>query len=321
MTSGPEDIAAALARLREGGLVAFPTETVYGLGADAFSEAAVARVFALKGRPATNPLIVHVSGEEMARSVIREWPREASVLARAFWPGPLTMVLPKSARVPDAVTAGGPTVGVRCPDHHITLTLLEAFGPLVGPSANPSGRVSPTTAAHVRASFSEDEVFVLDGGPCRAGIESTVVVLGGEARVLRPGVISAEELGAALGREVRPHVPGEVAGGVAVSPGLQGSHYAPRTPTEVAAREAIVRTMRATIDPMIALVMSPLEPPPPHAVILMPGTAEAYAARLYAALREADECKASRILVEAPPSSGAVWEAVADRLRRASQEF
>lgn len=318
MSSGPEELSAALARLRAGGLVAFPTETVYGLGADALNPEAIRRVFELKGRPATNPLIVHISGEAMARSVTSAWPAEASTLAQEFWPGPLTIVLPKASRIPDLVTAGGPTVGVRCPDHHLTLTLIDAFGPLVGPSANPSGRVSPTTAAHVRASFREDDVVVLDGGPCRAGIESTVVSLGDEPQVLRPGVISAEDICAALGRRVSPHEPGHIAEGTSQSPGQLASHYAPHTPVRLAPRADIAAELRRSIDPTIAIVMGPLDTPTPHAAILMPDSPEAYAARLYAALREADECAATLILIEQPPTTGPIWEAIADRLRRAA---
>ncbi len=332
--SAPEDIAHALTHLRAGNLVAFPTETVYGLGADASNPAAVRRVFELKGRPSTNPLIVHVSSESQARSLASSWPNDAAKLARTFWPGPLTLVLPKSEKVTDIITAGGGTVGVRCPDHHLTLTLLEAFGPLVGPSANPSGRVSPTTAAHVRASFPNDEIFILDGGPCRAGIESTVYSIL-DHRILRPGVISADDLSRVLNREVTPFpgiggAPGM--GGIGVppvrtsadvptplqSPGLLPSHYAPLTPTLLADRPTITRTLRATIDPIIAIIMSPLETPPPHAAILMPQSPDAYAARLYAALREADECNATQILIETPPSTGPIWEAITDRLRRAS---
>jgi L-threonylcarbamoyladenylate synthase len=321
--SAPEDIAAALTRLRAGNLVAFPTETVYGLGADAANPAAIRRVFELKGRPSTNPLIVHVSGENQARTLVAEWPHDASALARAFWPGPLTIVLPKSPIVPDIVTGGGPTVGVRCPDHHITLTLLEAFGPLVGPSANPSGRVSPTTAAHVRASFPSDEVFILDGGPSRAGIESTVIsLIDNPPRILRPGVVSAEQLSAAIGREVTSHAPDSgplpTAHSPLPSPGLLPAHYAPLTPTHLRDRASITKILRATIDPTIAIILYPLETPPPHAAILMPTTADAYAARLYAALREADECRVTQILIETPPSTGPIWEAITDRLRRAT---
>ena len=174
-----KDIKEAASRLRDGGVVAFPTETVYGLGADAFSDAAVSRVFALKGRPSRNPLIVHVSGPLMAKRVTATWPVEAQRLADAFWPGPLSIVLPKRPEVPDIVTGGmgSASVAVRCPDHPTALALLYEFGsPLVGPSANLSGSISPTTAAHVRAAFSEQDVLVLDGGPCATGIESTVAV-------------------------------------------------------------------------------------------------------------------------------------------------
>jgi L-threonylcarbamoyladenylate synthase len=319
MTAGPEDIALALSRLRAGGLVAFPTETVYGLGADAFDAAAVERVFALKGRPATNPLIVHVSGEAMARSVVAEWTREAATLARTFWPGPLTIVLPKSDRIPGIVTAGGTSVGVRCPDHLVTLSLLEAFGPLVGPSANPSGRVSPTTAAHVRASFTPEQVLVLDGGPCRAGIESTVVSLvEASPRVLRPGVISAEQLSGALKRTVAAHTPGQVAVGTAMSPGLLESHYAPHTPARLVDRSEIDAALKRE-PAVVVLTFEARATPTPHTLVLMPSKPEEYAARLYAALREADEVGAGAILIERPPTSGPVWQAIADRLGRAAR--
>lgn len=320
--AGPEEIASAVAILTAGGVVAFPTETVYGLGADALNPAAVARVFALKGRPAANPLIVHVSGEAMARRVTSAWPEAAALLARAFWPGPLTLVLPKAARVPDAVTAGGPTVGVRCPDHHVTLALLEAFGgPLVGPSANPSGRVSPTTAAHVREGFG-DSVFVLEGGPCRAGIESTVVSLVDERpRILRPGVISAAQLSTALGRTVEVAAAGSVAdAGPAPSPGMQAIHYAPAAPAVVFDRSEFDRVLR-TQARVAVLAHSPLTVAQPHALIRMPATAPEYAARLYAALREADSLSPSLIAVERPPTGDPVWDAIADRLRRATRPF
>jgi L-threonylcarbamoyladenylate synthase len=321
MLAGPEQLAAAVARLKAGGLVAFPTETVYGLGADALREDAVRRVFEIKGRPSNNPLIVHVSGPAMARAVVDAWTAEADMLAAAFWPGPLSIVLPKSARVPEIVTAGGPNVAVRCPDHPTALALLEAFGgPLVGPSANPSGRVSPTTAEHVRASFDESEVLVLDGGPCRGGIESTVVKLGDTARVLRPGLVSAAEIARVIGRPVEG--PASESSGPAESPGMLASHYAPATPVRLC-DVAEVAGVLASGGPAVVISHEDVEAPAPHSLIAMPREAAAYARRLYAALREADSAGAERIVVVQPRVEGSeeersTWNAVLDRLKRAA---
>jgi L-threonylcarbamoyladenylate synthase len=336
MSAGPEEIAEALQRLTRGGIVAFPTETVYGLGADAFNAAAVGRVFELKGRPANNPLIVHVSGEEMARQVAGVWPRQASQLAGVFWPGPLTIVLPRGPRVPDIVTAGGPTVGVRCPDHPITLALLEAFGgPLVGPSANPSGRVSPTTAEHVREAFTPEQVFVLDGGPCRRGLESTVVALAPRPRVLRPGLISAEEIGGVLGERVestpdvadesealsspiaRANEPFNIAepgSELLQSPGMLPLHYAPQ------ARAVVYSGKIPHAMGLVVVLSHTLERVDSGVLIPMPRTPHEYAARLYAALREADRHKPALIAIEAPPRAGSIWQAVWNRLRRATSQ-
>ena len=190
--TAPEQIAEVVRVLRAGGVVAFPTETVYGLGADASDARAVQCVFDTKQRPPTNPMSIHVCDEAMARGVCADWPDAAEKLARAFWPGPLTLVLPVAEGVPAIVTAGGPTVGVRCPDHPITLALIAAFGPIVGTSANRSGEPSPTDAERVRAAF--PDLFVLDGGPTREGADSTVLSLVGEPRILRPGPISAEQI-------------------------------------------------------------------------------------------------------------------------------
>ncbi len=326
MSAGPEQIAEAVRRLNGGGLVAFPTETVYGLGADALSAAAVERVYELKGRPAGNPLIVHVSGPEMARRATGVWPDSAQRLAEAFWPGPLSIVLPKDERLPDRVTGGGSTVAVRCPDHPLTLALIDAFGgPLVGPSANRSGMISPTDATHVRASFSEDEVFVLDGGPCPRGIESTVLRLEGdgyrEATVLRPGVVGAEAIASVLDGPVRnADIESDEIHSVAESPGLMGRHYAPRARAVLVDREQLVSAEAG--EAIVAIDFD--EAPEGVFVVAMPSNASAYAARLYAAVREADEANPSRILIERPPlrgpdaSSEAVWRAVHDRLRRAT---
>jgi L-threonylcarbamoyladenylate synthase len=321
MWSGPTEVAEAVARLRAGGLVAFPTETVYGLGADAMNAAAVRRVFEVKGRPSTNPLIVHVTGPEMARAVAAEWPREAEQLAAAFWPGPLTLVLPRRRVLPDEVTAGGPTVAVRCPDHRLTLDLLEAFGgPLVGPSANASGRISPTTAAHVREAFTPEQVYVLDGGPCTGGIESTVVKLGDPVRVLREGLITPEAIARVLGRT--PERGYSAATHMLESPGQLASHYAPATRTllvdvsELASR--LTQVPRGVVLSHLLVKVSP-----PHRLRRMPADARAYASTLYAAMREADRVGADCILIVRPDAAGtpeeqSVWNAVLDRLTRAA---
>jgi L-threonylcarbamoyladenylate synthase len=319
----------AVQRLAAGDVVAFPTETVYGLGADAFSEPAVRRVFELKGRPATNPLIVHVAGEAMARRVVSEWPGAATRLADAFWPGPLTIVLPKSPDVPSIVTGGGPTVGVRCPRHLVALDLLNRFGrPLVGPSANISGHLSPTTAAHVRAEFG-DKVLVLDGGPCQAGIESTVVTLAeSPARILRPGVVSALALSNVLGEPVLSGRPAEVTqpGQAAPSPGMHERHYSTRTPAVLFDAHEWPRIAEQASGAVHVLAISALSPTAgaDWRIIPMPSRATAYANALYAALRTADEARPSLIAIERPPTTApddeeaAIWTSIADRLARAT---
>lgn len=327
MHASPEDIAAAIALLRRGRLVAFPTETVYGLGADALDASAVEAVFRAKGRPAGNPLIVHVVDEAMARRVCARWPAAASTLVARFWPGPLTLVVPKAACVPDVVTAGGATVAVRCPSHPLTLALLETLGsPLVGPSANRSGHVSPTCAEHVRESFGEDEVFVLDGGACVGGIESTVLDLTGDPpRVLRPGLVSREAIAEVLGVPVADEPGGGHAEATepARSPGMMRSHYAPSAPTRLLDAAALPEVLRSCRGNGFAAVLGPEASAvePPHRRIVMPAAPEAYAARIYAALREADRLAPAAILIVKPWPQGrpaGLWRAIADRLERAS---
>lgn len=325
MGHGPEEIAIAVERLRQGRLVAFPTETVYGLGADATNAEAIARVYAAKGRPATNPLIVHVTDAEMAKEYTTGWTAQAAALARAFWPGPLSMILPRDERIPLIATGGGPNVALRSPAHPLTLALIAALGkPLVGPSANRSGRVSPTLAAHVREAFTEDEVFVLDGGPCTGGIESTVVDLTRPGpTVLRPGLISAEQIARALGRSVLVASPAADGSSPLPSPGLLTSHYAPVARAVLVKSAEIGAGLADGGGRVVVLAWSERGKLAPGMAIQMPREANAYAAMLYRALRDADATKPDLIAIEEPPAGengaeGAVWEAILDRLRRAT---
>ncbi|HEX8340419.1 MAG TPA: L-threonylcarbamoyladenylate synthase [Tepidisphaeraceae bacterium] len=302
-------MAVAVDLLRSGRLVAFPTETVYGLGADATNPAAVARVFAAKGRPAHNPLIVHVANSVIAKRYVADWPAAASRLSNAFWPGPLTIVLPKHPSITDAATAGGATVGLRVPHHPLAIELLYAFdGPVAAPSANRSNRVSPTTAAHVRDELGDAVDLVLDGGPCAVGIESTVLDLTGERpRVLRPGHITARQIEAALGRTVDdfanapPDEPGDGPARPLASPGQMPLHYAPRTP---AFHFKPHQRDELDLDNAAALVLT-IDP-------------EAYARHLYARLRLLDTQELRAIYVELPPDTPQ-WRAVRDRVLRATQ--
>lgn len=291
---------SAAARIREGGVVAFPTETVYGLGANALDPAAVAKIYELKGRPAASPLIVHVSSIEMAKKYAAEWPPAADDLARRHWPGPLTIVVAKSPAIPDIVTAGLATVGLRMPSHPLALELIEASGvPIAAPSANRFTHLSPTTAEHVAEEFG-DAVEILDGGPSRVGIESTVVsVVGGELKVLRPGMIF-------LGATESAAAPD----GSHPSPGLHPRHYSPRTPL------IIVDTPRALPDRRGAYVWWKKAGYTARA-LRMPADPAAYAARLYDVLHRLDAESWPWIAVEAPPDTPE-WSAINDRLRRAS---
>ncbi len=305
------DLDRALAILSAGDCLAIPTETVYGLAADATNTAAVDRVFALKGRPANNPLIIHVAGEDMARPLASIWPTLAADLCSRFWPGPLTIVLPSSGRIVPAALAHAPTIALRCPDHTVTLDLIRAFArPLVAPSANPSGFVSPTMPEHVHAAF--PDLFILDAGPCSIGIESTVLSLAHHPpRILRPGAITPEMLGIPLADDLPPDTHLH-------SPGRLPSHYAPITPAQLIPPHALSESLRARTDPCAVLHISQINIPAPHTSIHMPADASAYAARLYAALREADKASPAHILIEAPPNDSSLWRAIHDRLARAT---
>jgi L-threonylcarbamoyladenylate synthase len=318
--ASPGDLAQAAALLRQGGLVAIPTETVYGLGALALDPLAVRAIYAAKGRPSTNPLIVHVHSVEAARALCAEWPAEAQRLADAFWPGPLTLVLPRTSAVPDEVTAGGPTVAVRIPAHPAALALLELLGaPVAAPSANRSEHVSPTSALHVLADLGGRIDAVLDGGDCAVGIESTVVSLAhGQPRLLRAGGVPRAALEALLG----PLASGQGTGAVHASPGQHARHYAPAGTVrleEGPRLEAALREIDAWGGVKCGVLLCGDRTPAPAraAVLRLPGDLPGYARGLYAALRTLEEQGCGALLLEEVPASGE-WEAVRDRLRRAA---
>ncbi|MCA2981626.1 MAG: threonylcarbamoyl-AMP synthase [Myxococcaceae bacterium] len=313
-----DDVLEAVSALRRGGLVGLPTETVYGLGADASNELAVRRIFAVKGRPSRHPLIVHVACADDARRLAAAWPDEAGVLARAFWPGPLTLVVTRASAVSDAVTGGQDTVGLRVPDHPLALELLSTFGGgVAAPSANRFGRVSPTTAQHVRDELGADVDVVLDGGPCRVGVESTIVDLSrGAPRVLRPGGVPREALEAALGAPV----PVVTTATDVRAPGLLASHYAPRAGLSLVSAEALAgEAGRRLRDGATVAALVPAASPTPAGVVRfeVAGDDAAYARALYATLREVDARGLDVVLAVPPPATG-VGLAVVDRLRRAS---
>jgi L-threonylcarbamoyladenylate synthase len=290
-------IEQAAALIRAGKLVAFPTETVYGLGANALDAVAVERVFSAKGRPHTSPLIVHVDSVEMARRLARVWPPAAEKLAQRYWPGPVTVVLPKVSEIPDVVTAGLPTVGLRMPNHPVALELIRTAGvPIAAPSANRFTELSPTLATHVPETLAD---AILDGGLSLVGIESTVISLVDEPVLLRFGVIPLSEIEGLIGT-VR--LSGRPLEGPHASPGQHHVHYSPRTPMWLLGRGEA--------------------PPPGRGLWLrlgdeMPADARAYASALYAALHRADERGFDWIAVEPPPDTPE-WAGVLDRLRRAA---
>jgi L-threonylcarbamoyladenylate synthase len=301
------DLDRAVALLREGRLVAFPTETVYGLGANALNAEAVRRIFAAKGRPSTSPLIVHVSSVAMAKRVVSEWPEAAEKLAARYWPGPLTLVLPKSKRVPPEVTAGLDTVGVRMPAHPVALALIRRGRmPLAGPSANKFTQLSPVTAEQVRRGLGDAVDMVVDGGPCRVGIESTVLSLAGPVPVLlRPGMVSREQIEALIGPVV---LAGAVSDGEAhASPGQHSKHYSPRAPLRLGHPEREAGT---------AYLWWAVERPADYPV-RMPNDPDRYAAMLYDTLHRADAIGVKEIVVE-PVPPGADWDGIRDRLTRAA---
>ena len=283
--------------IRAGELVAFPTETVYGLGANALDPAAIEKIYIAKGRPPSSPLIVHVNSIEMARGLVREWPDKADRLARVFWPGPLTLVLKKQPHVPDRLTAGLDTVGVRMPANPIALALIQEAGiPVAAPSANPFGELSPTTAQHVRDSMGDRVALVLDGGRTNVGIESTVLSLAGADPVLlRPGMVTKEQIEEVIGRVHEPQATSQSAH---PSPGMHRRHYSPKTPLILVERGQLPAKGRGNL-------------------LQMPTDPREYAAVLYERLHQADSEGWDWIAVEQPPDDPA-WAAIRDRLERAA---
>lgn len=337
-------IQAAVDCLRRGELVAMPTETVYGLAADALNPQAVARVFAAKGRPADHPLIVHLPDAEHLTQWASSVPREAIALARAFWPGPLTLILPRDPMVPDAVTGGQDTVGLRVPGHPVALALLKAFGSgIAAPSANRFGRISPTTADHVREELGDRVQLILDGGACEVGIESTILDLSGSTpRILRPGAITPQQIAQVIGRMPQlqtpaPKHPTETSETIDASPvsvssqpdtprvsGSLAAHYAPVTPLMLVTPETVVTQIQQQLGQKKRVAVHVLpdcpEWPSDPAIVLKlqaPSSVAAYAHDLYAALRLLDASGADVILMQSPPNTPE-WAAIHDRLSRAA---
>ena len=313
-------IEDAARRLQSGALVAFPTETVYGLGADARRIEAVAQIYQTKGRPAFNPLIVHVADVQSARQIV-EWNERAQALADAFWPGPLTLVLPSRGAVCDAVSAGLPTVAIRVPAHPVALELLRRSGlALAAPSANASQQISPTRADHVAASLGED-IWVLDGGPCEIGLESTVLDLSGQTpQILRFGALGARELQPVIGAVAAP---GETVADdetPRMAPGQMARHYAPRAAVHLFSHLTDAHFQAVTLGAGKKLGVLSLEPTMLAArEIVLPAEPRDYARALYAALHQLDEAGVELILIEEVPNFPA-WDAVRDRLKRAATD-
>jgi L-threonylcarbamoyladenylate synthase len=326
-THTPELFRAAVRRaaelLRAGEVVALPTETVYGLAASALDARAVERIFQVKRRPAHNPIIVHVASVGMAKRCVADWPALADRLAKAFWPGPLTLVLPQAETIPGVITAGGPTVGVRWPSHPFIQAVIRECGfPLAAPSANPANQLSPTTAQHVRKLLGERIRLIVDGGPAQVGIESTVLDISvSPPRLLRPGMIHEQALLAVTGKLA---VGASEGAEVLRSPGLLRKHYSPkaklvvwswRDEAELEVRSAKCEVRRAAIH-VIAHTIIPAKAGFGR-VSVIPHDATAFGRTIYAELHACDEAGAELIVVEAPPDAPE-WRAIADRLRRAA---
>lgn len=306
-------LSHAVSLLQNGQLVAIPTETVYGLAADASSDDALTLLYQSKGRPSEHPVILHVADRAMCEPFVETLSAPAVALMEAFWPGPLTLLLPKTDRVSSRITGGRPLVGVRAPAQPLAQELLQKLGrPVVAPSANKFGHISPTTAAHVEEEF-EGKIAVLDGGACTVGLESTIVkVENSRLTLMRPGQLSREAIEAAAGLHLEdPEIP--LTEGV---PGALKSHYAPRQKVNLLSADEI-RQAETLNDALIVFSQGPW--PKAHAVITLPQSSALYAQQIYSALRQAEASNCREILIEAPPESHE-WAAIWDRLRRASSE-
>lgn len=325
--AGSDAIEDAAQFLRTGELVAFPTETVYGLGADARSDAAVRKIYETKGRPSGNPIIVHVADIRAARSAAAQWPGAAQVLAEKFWPGPLTLIVPRGPGISPLVSAGRSTVALRWPNHPVAQALLRQFaGPIAAPSANRSGFTSPTTAQHVLAELAGRIPLILDGGPCAIGVESTVLdvsEVSRRPRILRPGAITGEMIAEIIGpvetlaQTIDPSQAAE-------SPGQHFRHYAPRAPAFAfsAGEFPAISAWAQGHGPVALLTFSErVYLAAPHETLQLSANAAEYARSLYGALRDADAKLPAAILVLMPESRNGLWAAIADRLGRATQRW
>lgn len=320
-----ENVTRAVAWLRAGELIGLPTETVYGLAADASNADAVAKIYAAKGRPVDHPLIVHVASADSAKAWAATWPEAAEKLATAFWPGPMTLIVKRASHVLDAVTGGQDTVGLRVPSHPVAQAVMHEFGGgLAAPSANQFGQVSATTALHVAAEFPDLALFILDGGACDVGVESTIIDVSGDTvRILRPGRVRANEiervLGVALGS-----APADATDAPRVS-GSLASHYAPRTPTIMLEERRLrtqLRAFRQAQDrgPTRCVITHSfdVEPSEKLRAVRLAGDAQTWEYELYSLLRSLDSERYGQLIIEAPPQ-GPEWEAVNDRVQRATQ--
>jgi len=311
-------IIHAASLLGAGEVVAFPTETVYGLGADTLNTQAIEKIYKLKDRPTNNPLIAHVLNEQQAQMLVKNWDERCRKLVNRFWPGPLTLVLDRSNTVPAEVTAGLDTIALRSPAHEVARQLLKEFGRSISaPSANKSGHISPTSAKHVFDDYQhEDDLFILDGGRCEIGIESTVLDLTSEQpSILRLGAVTAEQLQEVIGKVTVPSINEQT-----ISPGTSVKHYSPTTPVVLVDSEGISQILKAEAASVSVLCFKSTIVSQPHLVIVMPDSAKEYAAYLYEALREADSKGLARIVIEIPSCSTGNWAAICDRIMRAASD-